>query len=290
VRAQAGGAGTILNNLSALGIGEIYPIGFAGADGEGFELWNALQKLPGVRLEGMIQTSSRRTFTYCKPLLMWKDKPPQELNRLDSKNWTPTPRKLQDELVARLKDLQHRLDGLIVLDQVDLAETGVITTALLTSIRTAAQTLPRLRILADSRRGLRNFPSVMFKMNAAELGALTGSTNALDLTGVKQTASNVARANGKEVFVTLAEQGIVAASPESEIEHVPGLPVRGEIDVVGAGDAVSANLVATLCAGAALREAVEIANAAGSIVIHKLGTTGTATPGELESLLFSQGL
>src|SRR5512138_1129063 len=42
VRAQPGGAGTILNNLVALGISTIYPVGFRGVDGEGFELHNAL--------------------------------------------------------------------------------------------------------------------------------------------------------------------------------------------------------------------------------------------------------
>ena len=38
VRAQPGAAGTVLNNLVALGIGEIWPVGFCGDDGEGFEL------------------------------------------------------------------------------------------------------------------------------------------------------------------------------------------------------------------------------------------------------------
>ena len=38
VRSQPGAAGTILNNLVALGIGEIHAIGFCGDDGEGFEL------------------------------------------------------------------------------------------------------------------------------------------------------------------------------------------------------------------------------------------------------------
>ena len=38
VRAQPGAAGTIVSNLAALGIGEIWPVGFCGADGEGFEL------------------------------------------------------------------------------------------------------------------------------------------------------------------------------------------------------------------------------------------------------------
>ena len=44
VRSQPGGSGTILNNLVALGVGEIIPVGFAGDDGEGFELSRALRQ------------------------------------------------------------------------------------------------------------------------------------------------------------------------------------------------------------------------------------------------------
>jgi bifunctional ADP-heptose synthase (sugar kinase/adenylyltransferase) len=69
------------------------------------------------------------------------------------------------------------------------------------------------------------------------------------------------------------------------VEHVTALPLRGEIDVVGAGDAVSANLVASLAAGAELKEAIAIANAAASVVIHKLGTTGTASVNEIADFL-----
>src|SRR6266536_6667391 len=56
VRAQPGAAGTILNNLVALGIGEILPVGFCGEDGEGFELWRALGAKSGVKLSQFIQT------------------------------------------------------------------------------------------------------------------------------------------------------------------------------------------------------------------------------------------
>ena len=48
VRAQPGGAGTIVNTLAALGVGKIFPVGFCGEDGEGFELQRALRSLPGV--------------------------------------------------------------------------------------------------------------------------------------------------------------------------------------------------------------------------------------------------
>ena len=36
VRSLPGSAGTIVNNLAALGVGLIHPIGFCGEDGEGF--------------------------------------------------------------------------------------------------------------------------------------------------------------------------------------------------------------------------------------------------------------
>ena len=283
VRAQPGGAGTILNNLSALGVGSIYPIGFAGDDGEGFELCRALEARPGVQLDHFLRSAERRTFTYCKPLIVAPGKSPVELNRLDSKNWTPTPAPLQELLLQHYLELAPTLDAVMVLDQVDIAETGVVTKKIIKNLLTGG-TANQL-ILADSRRGLRDFPRVMFKMNAVELSALTGSKQDLTLEQIKETAGALARKNGQRVLVTLAEWGIVGASAQGEVEHVPALPVRGEIDVVGAGDAVSANLVTSLAAGATLREALEIANIAASIVLHKLGTTGTANVKEISGLI-----
>src|SRR5881275_2243482 len=64
VRSQPGGAGTILNNLVALGIGAIYPVGFCSEDGEGYELRRALQEKNGVRLGHFLSVPERRTFTY----------------------------------------------------------------------------------------------------------------------------------------------------------------------------------------------------------------------------------
>src|SRR4051812_5727474 len=47
VRSQPGAAGTILNNLVALGIGAVPATGFCGDDGEGYELRRALAARPG---------------------------------------------------------------------------------------------------------------------------------------------------------------------------------------------------------------------------------------------------
>jgi hypothetical protein len=65
----------VLNNLAALRVGT-FPIGFVGQDGEGYELWHALDRLPGVRMIHFIRTRQRRTFTYCKPLLLAPGQPP----------------------------------------------------------------------------------------------------------------------------------------------------------------------------------------------------------------------
>src|SRR6185503_5962457 len=65
VRSQPGAAGTILNNLVALGVGVLYPVGFCGVDGEGYELRQALAARRGVQLDYFIETDQRRTFTYC---------------------------------------------------------------------------------------------------------------------------------------------------------------------------------------------------------------------------------
>lgn len=285
VRTQPGAAGTILNNLVALGTGTIHPVGFCGEDGEGFELKRELAAKSGVVSADFLQTEQRRTFTYCKPLVIEPGQPPRELNRLDSKNWTPTPAIVEDELSKSVRALASQVDAMILLDQVDVPDTGVVTGRLLDAVRDVAKTSPKLLIIADSRRGLRGFPPVVFKMNANELAALTGNPPTADLETIQQIAMTLARENGRPVFVTLSERGMMGALPDGETAHVPSLPLRGPIDIVGAGDSVTANLTTALAAGAGLREALELANAAASFVVHQLGTTGTASVAQLRGLL-----
>jgi len=286
VRSQPGAAGTIMNNLLALGVGSIFPIGFCGRDGEGWELQDSLRRDPRVHTEGFFQTPLRRTFTYTKPLILKKDAHPQELSRLDIKNWKPAPEEVESQLIANLRALAPRMDALIVMDQVDIPETGVVTAAVRKAVNEIVLAFPDLTILADSRRGLADWPPVIFKMNAKELGALTGQ-DVSDVAAVERVAAELAQKNGRPVFVTLAEKGMVGASLETITHHMPSLPIRGEIDIVGAGDSVSANLTTALAAGASIPEAIALASAAASIVIHQLGTTGTASVENLRGILAS---
>jgi rfaE bifunctional protein kinase chain/domain len=282
VRAQAGGAGTVVNNLSALGVGEIHVIGFCGEDGEGYELRRALERTPGVQLGGFLTSAEVRTFTYCKPILVTPGQAPRELNRLDSRNWSPTSESVQQALVETVESLAPQMDAILVLEQVDTHETGAVTTRVREALELATAVFPGLPVIADSRRGLADF-RCMLKMNFAELTLLLGNS-AITVAEAGPAAAELARQKNKPVFVTMAERGMVGASPAGEIETVPSHPLRGAIDVVGAGDSVTANLGAALAAGATMREAMELAMAAASIVVHQLGTTGTAGVEEMRAL------
>ncbi|MBL6765752.1 MAG: carbohydrate kinase [Verrucomicrobiae bacterium] len=282
VRFQPGGAGTVLNNLVALGIGEILPLGFCGDDAEGHELQTALGRSRQVCPDHFLVTAERRTFTYCKPLLLHPDKAPEELNRLDFKNWTPTPADVCERLSNSLAKVFDSIDALIVLNQVDLPETGVITQAMLGRLRELVGHRPALPILGDSRTGFTNWPAISFKMNETEARHFAPSPDELP-----SCLSSLSKRTGRPLFTTLAENGILAATPEGATTHCPALPVRGDIDIVGAGDCVTANLTAALAAGATAVEAATIANLAASCVIHQLGTTGTADIPAITRLLAS---
>ncbi len=286
VRAQPGAAGTILNNLVALGIGSLWPIGFCGADGEGYELRRALGSMAGVCLDSFLETAERRTFTYCKPLVIESGAAPRELNRLDTKNWSLTPEPVQRWIIESVEKVAGEVDAIVVLDQVDQAGTGVVTEAVLAALGRLSARRPALWILADSRRGLGGYPAVCLKMNRVELWRLMGGQSSSDLGEIEGWAIDLARRQGRQVFVTLSEEGMLGAGPGGDLVRVPNWPLRGEIDIVGAGDAVTANLAAALAAGAGLKEALVLANAAASIVIHQLGTTGTAGVAQLRRLIF----
>ena len=80
------------------------------------------------------------------------------------------------------------------------------------------------------------------------------------------------------LYCTRGELGILIADPAQPVVSVPGYPVSGPVDVVGAGDSATSGIVAALLAGATSTEAATVGNLVASITVQQLGTTGTATP------------
>ena len=232
-----------------------------------------------------LQTPDRRTFSYTKPVVIEAGRLPRELNRLDFKNWSPTPGAVQQRMIESLNTLAKRVDAMVLLEQVDEADTGVLAGGVLDALGQIRHENPDLLMLADSRRGPGHFPAVGLKMNREEFAVLTGQAVDMRLPELCSAVGRLAADRGQAVFVSLSEDGIAGAKPGERPEHVSCLPVRGEIDIVGAGDAVMANLAMALAAGAETGEAMRLAMAAASVVVHQLGTTGTASLQDLRPLV-----
>src|SRR5437660_11151331 len=69
VRSYPGAAGTIINNLAALGVKEVVAISVIGDDGEGYELRQALADVKIVNTRSLFSLGKNefRTPTYTKP-------------------------------------------------------------------------------------------------------------------------------------------------------------------------------------------------------------------------------
>jgi rfaE bifunctional protein kinase chain/domain len=281
VRSYPGAAGTVINNLVALGVQQIHALSVIGDDGEGYELLQAVAKQKRVRTDRIYQIpgTAFRTPTYTKPMLHQAGRPARELNRLDIKNHTPPQPPFDEKILQALEQTWSSLDALLVLDQVSQAECGVITTRVRERLAELGASNPDKVILADSRERIGLFRSVWLKPNEAECVSAVGA--AAGVANVENCIAQLAWRVGRPIFCTRGEKGIVLVDPRrspGESVAVPAYPVAGPIDSVGAGDSTSAGIACALAAGATLAEAAAFGNLVASITIQQLGTTGTATP------------
>jgi bifunctional ADP-heptose synthase (sugar kinase/adenylyltransferase) len=285
VRSSPGAAGTVINNLAALGVGRIYPIAVLGDDGEGYELRQALSRLPAADPSGLIIAPDRRTPTYVKPMLHEKGRSARELNRLDIKNRHPTPEVLDIQIQNKLVEIWPLIDALVVLDQVSETDCGVITARTQKQLTELTATEPDKFVLADSRERIGSFCGVCLKPNRQEALRAVGFAADESADVLECAIAQLARRAGRWVFCTDGARGILIAAPKDGENgmhsRIPAYPVSGPIDIVGAGDSTSAAIVCALAGGSGVQAAAAFGNLVASITIQQLGTTGTATPDQV---------
>jgi len=268
VRSQPGAAGTVINNLAALGVGRIVPIAIIGDDGEGYELRQALAKMPAIDPTHIISWVGRRTPTYTKPMLGRAGEPARELNRLDIKNRARTSGEAESAIVQSLDHVWSNVDALIVLDQVSEMDCGVVTALVRKRLAELGEVDAEKFILADSRERIRSFRNVCVKPNARE---------GKDIDEIRKNSR-------RTVYLTQGEAGIRVFRPEAvDATLIPAYPVTGPTDTVGAGDSVSAGIASAVAAGATFEQAAAFGNLVASITVQQIGTTGTANPEQVRA-------
>src|SRR5947208_9244014 len=122
-----GAAGTIANNLAALGAGHIAILGMAGDDGFGYELRRALL-VRGISPDLLVDAPGIPTFTYTK--LITRDTEVEDRPRIDFVNPQALPASVERELVARFERVAADYDVILVSDQAETDQGGVVTPAM----------------------------------------------------------------------------------------------------------------------------------------------------------------
>ena len=279
-RKYPGVAGVVTSNLRALGV-NVLALGLLGDDGNGYDLRKKLVD-NSVDVRALIEVPGYATPTYNKPMMREPDGQEHELNRMDVKPRTPLASKLEDILIDRLNSLITEADGMLVVDQAQGKNFGVVTDRVREVIHRLAMANPHKTIVVDSRNFLGLFTSVILKANLSE--AIRGS-------GIKRMPNESSAAcaercghalftrTNRPIIITLGSEGIYLLEDINRVGIIiPAIPEKGPVDIVGAGDSVNASVGVALCAGATLEEAGFLGNMVASIVIQQIGVTGTASP------------
>jgi rfaE bifunctional protein kinase chain/domain len=284
IRTFPGCAGTVMSNLAALGVESLHAIGFRGNDGEGFDLEKRLQAL-GCHTEHLHAVDDRHTPTYLKPRDRTDASLAGEHDRYDTKNRTSTSTATENLLLQSVGAVIPQVDAVMIMDQVEEPNCGVVTDSLRAELIRLASVHPQVIFWADSRRRIHTYRQVIIKPNQFEAVGrefpLPDEEVALET--LLPAAGRLRQKTGAPVVVTRGALGMLVSDPEWT--QVPGVRITGETDPTGAGDSVSAGMVTSLCAGAELAEAAVVANLVASVTIEQLATTGVARPDQLPDRL-----
>ena len=266
-----GAAGTVANNLASLGTGRVAVLGFVGDDGFGYELERALAAR-GIATDLLLRSTSVPTFTYTKLLNSrtgGEDRP-----RVDFVNAQPIPEEIDRELVARFERAASEFDVILVSDQAETAQGGVVTPGIRTALKRLAFTSPRTVIWVDSRMRAEHFRGVVVKPNRDEAEA--ASQRALGRVDYVEFRRMIA---APLLVVTHGAEGALVIDAAGET-WVPTKPVAHPVDICGAGDSFSAGAALALRVTGDAIAAARFGNQVAAITIMKKGT-GSASPEEL---------
>jgi rfaE bifunctional protein kinase chain/domain len=272
-RYSLGGAGSVVANLTELGVGKVFPIGVAGADMFGQNICGLLAAT-GADTSGFVTAVEWETMVYAKPFYGTR-----EDSRIDFGTFNKLDRESLQLLLHNLERAVKQSDAVVLNQQVPGGLSSSITIQSLHEIIAAH---PGVVFLADSRHYPERYRGAALKLNVSEAARFLDEDYDPETTEVcsSEMAMRISKQTGKVCFLTRGEHGIIVASHE-EVTIIPGLEVIEATDSVGAGDAVTAALAAALAVGAPVVDAAILANAAAMITVKKLRTTGTASAAEV---------
>ena len=274
-----GAGGTVANNLAALGAGRVAVLGAIGADGFGWDLTQALTKR-GIEPDLLVEAYELQTFTYTKLLNVSTGE--EDLPRVDFINLRELPARVEEGVVQRIEAHAAEFDIIMVSDQAETHQGGVVTAPVRDAVSRLAAGSPSKIFWVDSRLRPELFRGVIVKPNRDEAEAACRRLP----TGADFRALH-RHIGGPFLVVTHGPDGVLIVTDEGEI-RLRTRAVERPVDICGAGDSFSAGAALALAVTGSPREAARIGNLVASVTIMKKGT-GTATPAEVLEAEARQG-
>jgi rfaE bifunctional protein kinase chain/domain len=276
-RASLGAAGNVVQNLVALGVSNCRVVGCVGNDLFGREMQGLFNTL-GVDTEHLrTLDTSWDTCVYTKPALNGR-----ESNRIDFGTSNTVSEAIFQAVIADLEKALGDLDVLIINQQFANPLLDKNRMAVLNAL---IRRFPAVQFLADMRDVGTLIRGASLKVNTAELAKFL-TVELPDEPTMEWCAHHgnaLRQQTGGPLLITRGQAGMLYLD-DHEMQVVDGLPLRGEIDTVGAGDTVVATWAACLGGGASRAEAIQIANLAAAVTVQKLNQTGTASLPEILQL------
>jgi rfaE bifunctional protein kinase chain/domain len=280
VRAEPGGGSNVVKDLRVFGVGEVYPVGYLGLNGEGFELGRAFDSFE-VRRDFLQFLDGRPTPVYTKPVLCHAGRPHEEMSRFDIAPRGPLDPDEETRLLDHLAAAFALADAVIVADYSEAGKPGVVSPRVRDAVSELARAFPETPVVADSRLFINEFRDVIIKPNVAEASEfLAGRPGEVaGVTELMEIGRETSERNRQPLMITLGPEGALLCDGPNAFK-VPVFPSQdlGEIDPVGAGDQVASATAACLSAGASLGESGILAMVAASLSIQEVGTCGAARP------------
>lgn len=256
-----GGAGNVLANLAGLGASARI-VAVTGEDQAANDLRRLITAM-GASAEGLVASPDRPTTLKTRFLAAH-----QQLLRTDYERAGPLPETIRKKIMEKTIALIPGSAAVILSDY----GKGLLDEPLIRAVIETAR-IQNIPVLVDPKK--KDYAiykgATLVTPNRKELSEATGGMPVKTDEEVIVAARKLIETSGIEsVLATRSQDGMTIVG-DGEPVHLRTRTLE-VFDVSGAGDTVIATVAAALAAGADLKQAAAIANAAGGIVVSKVGT------------------
>ncbi len=267
---MTGGAGNVAKNAAMLGA-KTTLVGVVGGDGEAESVRKSAKR---ENYEVALITDDKRRTTLKTRYLVGN----QQMVRVDYEDVEDINQEVEDKLIDAVeKEIDQGMDAILVSDYAKGAVTQRVAE---TIIDMAGQ--KDILIAGDVKPSRAQYllGASFVSPNIREAYEYLGMNPYEERLAPAELAKLVYMKMCSDVYLTLGKDGIYVYCGGECGKHIPQDHVVEVADESGAGDAAVTVLMMGLLAGANEEEASKLANAAGAVVVSKIGARGVA-PKEL---------